>query len=73
MICLVPVMQTAVLVILYKGAAAVIQPISDRRITDCLSGIGDGFHMLLKLLLTSGVLFLITIAIVAVTTGTGGI
>ncbi len=73
MICLVPVIQTAVLVILYKGAAAVIQPISDRRITDCLSGIGDGFQMLLKLLLMSGILFLITIAIVAATTGAGGI
>ena len=69
MICLGPAMQTAVLVLLYKGAAALIQPVSDRRITDFLSGIGDGCEMVMKVILTSGILFLITIAIVAATTG----
>lgn len=73
MICIAPVVQTAVLTILYKGAAAIVQPVSDHRITECLSGIGEGFQLVLKLLLTSGILFLITIAIVAVTTGAGGV
>lgn len=68
LIGLVPVIQMAVLMLMYKVAAAVIQPISDNRIAECISGIGDGCGMLLQVVLYAGVLFLITIAIVAVST-----
>lgn len=67
-ICLVPLIQMAVMTLLYKLAAALIQPVSDKRIVNCISSIGDGCQMMLKVTYTSGVLFLITIAVVAVTT-----
>lgn len=45
--------------------AAVCQPISDKRIALCLSTVGKGYGLLLKLLLTVEILFLLTIAILA--------
>lgn len=64
-ICLVPVAQMTAVVILYKLAAAVIQPISEKRMVNCIGNIADGASLLLQIILTSCVLFLIVIAIVA--------
>lgn len=64
-ICAVPVLQAAVAVLLYKCLAAFTQPVSDYRITECISGFGDGMELLLKVMVTTGLLFLITIAVVA--------
>lgn len=69
-ICLVPVLQIAVMALMYKLAAALIQPVSDKRIVGCISSIGDGCQLVLRMVFTTGVLFLLTIAVVAQTTGT---
>lgn len=69
MICLVPTIQMAVTVLLYKFLAALIQPISDKRMVNCVNSIADGTGLLLKIVITTGILFLLTIAIVATTTG----
>ena len=68
-ICFVPVMQIAALTLFYKLSAALIQPVSDKRMIRCLSNAGEGCCLLLKLVFTVAVLFLLTIAIVAATTG----
>lgn len=68
-ICLVPVIQIAVMALMYKLAAALIQPVSDKRIVGCISSIGDGCQLVLRTVFTTGVLFLLTIAVVAQTTG----
>lgn len=68
-ICIVPVTQIGILTVLYKLSAALIQPVSDKRMVQCLSNIGEGCQILLKLIFTIAVLFLLTIAIVAATTG----
>lgn len=68
-VCLTPLIQMAVTTLMYKLVAALIQPISEKRMVDCVSGMADGTNMLLKIVLTTGVLFLITIAIVATTRG----
>lgn len=68
MICITPVVQTGILVLMYKLTAALLQPVSDKRIVTMLSGIGDGMQMLMKMVFTVGMLFLITIAIVSATT-----
>lgn len=68
-ICLVPLIQMAVTALLYQLVAALIQPISDKRMVDCVSSIADGSKMLLRIVFTTGVLFLLTIAVVAATTG----
>lgn len=67
-LCAVPLIQLAVITLAYKLTAAVIQPVSDKRIVECISGVGEGCRLLLKAVMTSGVLFLLTIAIVAYTT-----
>lgn len=68
-ICLAPLIQMAVTALLYQLIAALIQPISDKRMVDCVSSIADGSKMLLRIVFTTGILFLLTIAVVAATTG----
>ncbi len=68
LICAVPVIQMLVLAFLYKLAAALVQPVSDKRITGCISSVSEGYELLLKVVFTAGVLFLLTIAIVAAST-----
>ena len=67
-ITLVPLIEMVVLSLLYKMVAAVIQPISDKRIVGCISGIGEGCEMLVKVIFAIGALFLLTIAIVTAST-----
>lgn len=68
-ICLAPLIQMAVTALLYQVIAALIQPISDKRMVDCVSSIADGSKMLLRIVFTTAILFLLTIAVVAATTG----
>lgn len=67
-ICMAPVVQMAVVTLLYKLVAAMIQPISEKRFVGCISSMADGAEILLRIIFTSGVLFLVTIAMVASTT-----
>ena len=67
-ICAVPILQMLVMAFLYKLAAAVVQPVSDKRITTCISGVSEGYEIMVKVIFTAGMLFLITIAIVAAST-----
>ena len=59
----------AVTALFYQVIAALIQPISDKRMVDCVSSIADGSKMLLRIVFTTAMLFLLTIAVVAATTG----
>lgn len=67
-ICLLPFINISVVVLIYQLSAAVIQPISDKRIVKSLGGIGIGARLLSRVVLTAGVLFLLTIAIITVST-----
>lgn len=67
-ICAVPFLQVAVVAFLYKLVAAVIQPVSDQRIVGCISGIGKGCQLLLRMIFATGLLFLLTIVIVTAST-----
>ena len=64
-ICAVPSLQMLIMAFMYKLAAALVQPVSDKRITTCISGISEGYEIMVKVIFTSGLLFMITIAIVA--------
>lgn len=68
-ICITPIIQMAVTTFMYQVIAALIQPISDKRMVNCIGSMADGSKMILKILFATGTLFLITIAIVASTTG----
>ena len=67
-LCVIPLVQTAGTALLYKLAAAVIQMVSDERVTGCVEAVGEGCQILLQIVFTVGVLFLLTIAIVAAVT-----
>ena len=67
-LCLVPLIQVALIVLMYKLSAAVIQPISDKRVIGCLESVAEGCNLLLRVVFTTGLLFLLTIVIVAALT-----
>lgn len=64
-LCAAPALQMLVMALLYRLAAAVVQPVSDKRITSCISSVSEGYELLLRVLVTTGALFLLTIAITA--------
>lgn len=63
-IVLVPFIKIVVFKFSYQFLNALIQPISDKRITDCLSYISGGTQMLLKTVFGNFVMFMITIMLV---------
>ena len=67
-LCIVPLIQVALIVLMYKLSAAVIQPISDKRVIGCLESVAEGCRLLLRVVFTTGLLFLLTIVIVATLT-----
>ena len=67
-VCAVPLIQMLIMAFMYKLASALVQPVSDKRITGCIGGISEGYEMLVQVLFSVGVLFLLTIAVVAAST-----
>ncbi len=68
---LTPLIQYSVCALLYKLAAALAQPVSDKRLVSCLGAMGEGCGMLLKILCAMELLCLIAIAALAVSFGGG--
>ncbi len=65
----VPFLKLLVLTAIFKIGSAVLQPISDKRFTECISASGKSAALLLQTIFVGTVLFLLSITIVAVTTG----
>lgn len=68
-ICLSPMIQMGVTALIYQLVSALVQPVSDKRMVNCISSMADGTKLLLRIVYTTGVLFLLTVAVVAATTG----
>ncbi|TAH66648.1 MAG: stage III sporulation protein AF [Anaerolineaceae bacterium] len=68
-ICFVPIIQLIVVTLIYKFSSAAIQPISDKRIIECISASAKSAQMLLQCVLVGAILFLLSITIVAISTG----
>lgn len=64
-LCLFPVLNVGILTLIYKAVAAVIQPISDKRMVELLSGIGETYQILLKLIFSVLFMFLLAIGVSA--------
>lgn len=62
-ICLIPIVKILIVTLLYKFAAAIIQPISDKRLVNCLSSVGDVCYILLGIVVMTAFLFIIAITI----------
>lgn len=71
LLCAVPAVKIWILAMILKLAAAIAGIVSDRRITSCMDQVGEGGLLVLRVLLTASGLFLITIAIAAMTTNRG--
>ena len=68
-ICLIPVVQVSAYFIFYRLLIIVTEPFSDKKILGIIEHMGDGIGLLVKMLFTLSAMFLLTIAIVCVTTG----
>ncbi|MCX4338702.1 MAG: stage III sporulation protein AE [Lachnospiraceae bacterium] len=68
-LCAVPVLKIALTACVIKLSAALVGIISDKRLTNCVSRVGQGNLMLLKLTLTCVGMFLIQVAIISYSTG----
>lgn len=68
-LCAMPALKIAMTACLIKLSAALIGIISDKRLTNCVSRVGEGNLMLLKLTLTCVGMFLIQVAIISYSTG----
>jgi len=71
LLCAVPAVKIWMLAMMLKFAAAIAGIVSDRRIASCTDRVGEGSLLVLRVLLTACGLFLITIAIAAMTTNRG--
>lgn len=66
MIC--PIIKVLVFLFGYRFLAAVLQPVSDARIVDSIHDVSNGIGLYLRLLLSSSVLFFITISMACAST-----
>lgn len=64
LISLVPVLKLVVLLLIYRAVAAVLEPVADKRLVGCISGVADGQKLLLGLVTSGLLLFVITIALI---------
>lgn len=67
-IAAVPVVKLGVLILMYQLCCAMLQPVSDKRMVEALSAVCDGCRSLLQLTATTGILYLVTIAVVCAST-----
>lgn len=71
-ICLTPLLRIGVANLSLRFGAAVLQPVSDKRITDCLSFAAKAHKLLIRLLLYTMLLFMIMILFILMLTGSRG-
>lgn len=60
----VPVMKLAVLMVLYRCVAAVLEPVCDKRLVSCVSAAAKGHKLLLNMVMAAALLLIITVAVV---------
>lgn len=68
-LCAVPILKIVLTACLIKLSAALIGIVSDKRLTNCVSRVGEGNLMLLKLTLTCVGMFLIQVAMISCLAG----
>ncbi|MDO5424466.1 MAG: stage III sporulation protein AE [Eubacteriales bacterium] len=61
-ICAAPLVRLGTCSVLYRLIGAVLQPVADKRMTECVGGIGEGALLLFKVVATTGALFFISLA-----------
>lgn len=67
LLCASPVLQLMVISLLYQACGAIIQPFADKRMVGCVTAASNAVKLLLKLLMLSALMLLITLAILCAT------
>ena len=67
-LALIPVLQIGCFQILYQVLAIILEPIADRRITECVYGVARGCALYLKMVLYTMILFFILISVMSTAT-----
>ncbi|MBQ9765724.1 MAG: stage III sporulation protein AE [Lachnospiraceae bacterium] len=67
----VPIVKMMLFVLMYQGAGAILQPVSDKRVSEVMSGIGAGAKLLLNTVILAMVFFVVSIALVCISTNGG--
>lgn len=68
-LCMVPFLKIQIYSLSVQITTALVQPIADKRITGSLSILNTGIKMLSKIIIGTGVLFILSIAIICMVTG----
>ena len=71
LLCVIPFCKMFFLALLYKFLSAVIEPVSDKRLSGGMNGIANGGMLYLKILNTCLMMFFLTIALSSAATGLG--
>lgn len=64
-ICALPLVKLLIITLMYKAAGAVIEPVSDPRIVECLQMTADSVLLLLMAVGTAVLLFVLSLAVIA--------
>ncbi len=59
-----PALKLLALMLLYQCAAALMEPVCDKRILACVSAAAEGHRLLLKIVMTAAFLLILTVAVV---------
>lgn len=67
-ICIIPTIKLFTISASLQISAAIVQPVSDSRLSECIVYVGEVISMMLKCVMTIVILFVVTIAIVCIVT-----
>ncbi len=68
-VCLMPIMKIAAVVLLYKITCALVEPISEKRITDCINDIANSMILIIGSVAVVAFMFIVSITAII---GAGG-
>lgn len=63
--CIFPLIKIISMILIYKLAGALIEPISDKRVVDCLNDVGNSMTVIFASVVCASIMFFIMIAIIA--------
>ncbi len=69
LLCMVPMIKLACLALFYKLAAAIVEPVADKRVSGCLKGMAEGGALYFKVAGYCMALFFVTIALATASSG----
>ena len=68
MLCAIPVIKLFVFAYGCKAAGAFLEPVAEKNYTECINGMHEGVKLLMVSSMNAGIMFLVTLAIVCVST-----